>query len=287
MQNSIINNSPEMIFVDSHCHLMFEKFVGNGDIIDEKYKIDAIIKRANDAGVKYILAVGTKLEDIEEIIAITEKSKNVFRTVGVHPLDTQQHLKKYSLSDIQKIIINNCEAATSNNNSSSLVGIGEIGLDYYYSKDNIYDQRKLFETQLEVATKYKLPVCVHSRDAENDTIAILKNHPEITGVIHCFTGSKKFAFDALDLGFYISVSGVITFKKSNELCEVVRSFPLNKTLVETDAPFLAPTPFRGKTNEPAFVIHIAEKLAEILRVPLSEVAQKTTSNFLDLYQLKN
>ena len=269
-----------LIFADSHCHLMFEKFVGSNDgVIDEKYEIGAIIKRANDIGVKYILAVGTKLDDITEITSITEKNKNVFRTIGIHPLNTQEHIDKHSFTDIRAIIVSACNDLE----DSSLVGIGEIGLDYYYNKDNLHDQRELFEMQLDIATKHNLPVCVHSRNAEDDTIAILKNQGGIAGMLHCFTGSRKFAFAALDLGFYISVSGVITFKKSDELCEVVKSFPLDRMLIETDAPFLAPMPFRGKTNEPAFVVHTAQKLAELLQTSINNVAHKTTSNFLDLY----
>jgi TatD DNase family protein len=274
-----MQQNSENIFIDSHCHLFFSKFVERDSGFDEhfrdRYAIQEIIKRANDCSVKYILAIGTELSDIDEIGNIAENNAGVFRTIGIHPLEAQNHCEMYSMNDTSQIMLE-C-------NDRKLIGIGEIGLDYHYDKDDKKNQRNIFELQLELAKRRGLPLCIHSRDAEEDTIDVLKNHPEIKGVIHCFSGSRDFAFRAMDLGFYISVSGVITFKNAKNLQETIKAIPLNKLLIETDAPFLAPMPFRGKINEPAFVVHTAKKLSELLERPLEEISQKTTQNFFDLY----
>lgn len=268
-------------YVDSHCHLTFKRILENNKNPNEPQcdSVEAVIKRANDAGVKYILTIGTELSDVDETRAIVENHKNIFRTVGIHALEVSKHYQEYSFDDISRIILENCDAQ----NSSRAVGIGEIGLDYYYSKDNIKEQQELFELQLNLAKQCGLPVCIHSRDAEEDTVDILKNHPDVKGIIHCFTGSREFAFKALDLGFYISVSGVITFKKSEKLQETIKSLPIDRLLIETDAPFLAPTPFRGSVNEPAFVVYTAQKLAELLEISVESVAEKTCKNFFDIF----
>lgn len=281
MENLLNEKLDNSVFVDSHCHLIFEKFIKHSENNKEYYKIDSIINRANKSRVKYILAIGTKLDDIQEIQNISIANENVFQTIGIHPLETQQHTTKYSYNDIYAIITNNLI------NLSKIVGIGEIGLDYYYSKDNMDTQKKLFEFQLDIARAYNIPVCIHSRDAEKDTIDILKHYSDIRGVIHCFTGSEKFAFNVLDLGFYISISGVITFKKSETLCNTVGKLPIDCLLLETDSPFLAPTPYRGKTNEPAFIPYTAKKLAEILQKSEKEITEKTTQNFFKLYNREN
>jgi TatD DNase family protein len=163
------------------------------------------------------------------------------------------------------------------------VGIGEIGLDYYYSIDHMHDQKELFELQLDIAHRKRMPINVHSRDAEQDTVAILKNYPGLRGAIHCFSGSREFAFQALDLGFYISVSGVVTFPKNTQLQEIIKNLPLDRLLMETDAPFLAPLPFRGKINEPSYIVHIAQKIAELFEIPVEEIAEKTNDNFFNLF----
>ncbi len=270
-------------FVDSHCHLIFKKFLENNANADEhKYSVEELVKRANQAGVKYILTIGTELSDIDESRKIVEHHKNVFRTIGIHALEARKNYHNYSLEEISRIILENCHAQ----NSYRPVGIGEIGLDYYYNHDDIKEQQELLDLQLDLAEQCSLPVCIHSRDAEEDTIRILKNHPNIKGVIHCFTGSREFAFKALDLGFYISVSGIITFKKSEVLQEIIKSIPIERLLIETDAPFLAPTPFRGHANEPAFVVYTAQKLADLLEIPIEVVAEKTSKNFFKIFNIK-
>lgn len=275
-QDNISINSQNLVLADSHCHLYFNRFTDLTQNSAEQYTITNIVQRANAASVKYILTIGTTLADIPETFDIIQNHKNVFRTVGIHPLEAHKHYEQYSINDITEIITTNCK---------STVGIGEIGLDYYYNKDNIKEQHILFELQLDLAKKHNLPVCIHSRNAENDTISILKNHPGSNGVIHCFTGSSEFAYKALDLGFYISVSGVITFKKSDILRNTITNIPLEKLLIETDAPFLAPTPFRGKTNEPAFVTYTAQQLADILKVPLATIVTQTTKNFSAVFRI--
>lgn len=270
-------------FVDSHCHLTFKKFLENNKNADEhKYSVEALVKRANQAGVKYILTIGTELSDIDESREIVENHKNIFRTIGIHALEARKHYNNYSLKEILHIILENCHAQS----PSCPIGIGEIGLDYYYNHDDIKEQQELLDLQLDLADQCSLPVCIHSRQAEEDTIRILKNHPNVKGVIHCFTGSKDFAFKALDLGFYISVSGIITFKKSEVLQEIIKSIPIDRLLIETDAPFLAPDPFRGYINEPAFVVHTAQKLADLLETTIEIVAEKTSKNFFKIFQIK-
>ena len=268
------------VFVDSHCHLNVKKFIGSNENVDEsKYEIGEVVKRANEAGVEYILSIGTELSDVNESREIVENHKNVFRTVGVHALEAYKHYHRYSFDEISRVILEHCDME----GISRAVGIGEIGLDYYYSRASINEQKELFDLQLDLAKKCDLPICVHSREAEEDTIAILKNHPDARGIIHCFTGSRDFAFKALDLGFYISFSGVITFKKGEGLQEIAKAIPIDRLLIETDAPFLSPAPFRGRVNEPAFVIHVAQKLADLLGVSIETVAEKTYQNFMRIF----
>lgn len=268
----------DYFYVDSHCHLAFDKIDEFADYDQAMYAVKQLTERANNVRVKYMLAIGTKLSDIDEIRDIANSNEGVFRTIGIHPLEAKIYSEQYSISEVKSVITENIS-----NDHLKLVGIGEIGLDYHYDIESKQIQQKFFELQVEIALKNNLPVCIHSRDAEEDTISILKNYPGIRGVIHCFTGSSKFAFDSLDLGFYISASGIITFKKSEKLRETIKQIPFDKLLIETDAPFLAPAPHRGKTNEPAFIIYTAEKLAEILQKSYEEIARKTSDNFFKLY----
>jgi TatD DNase family protein len=274
-------------FVDSHCHLCIKKFLSADKIEDNdfesKYAVMEIVKRANDAGVKYMLAIGTELNEIEEIRSLTKNFRNVLGTVGIHPLSAKKHCEEYSFNDIAKIITDNRQSSEADG-ESRIIGIGEIGLDYHHDTQNSKkEQREIFELQLDLADKHKLPVCIHSRNAEKDTIDILKNHGNASGVIHCFSGTDEFAFNALDLGFYISISGIITFKKNDDLVNTTKKLPLDKLLIETDSPFLAPAPFRGRINEPAFILHTAQKLSGIFDVPLKTIANTTTKNFFDIF----
>ena len=266
-----------MFFVDSHCHLNFSKFadLGFSKRYDD-YSLEAVVARAQEAEVKYMLTIGTEFSDINELRAIADLNENVFRTVGIHPDNAAEHLKNFSIDEISKKIF---EQAS----DPKVVGVGEIGLDYHSSIDFIKEQQQLFATQTEAAIRCDLPISVHSRDAEGDTIAVIRQLPDAKGVIHCFSGSREFARQALDLGFFVSFSGIVTFKKSTELQEIAKFVPLDRLLIETDAPFLAPTPFRGKINEPAYVVHTAEKLAERLDQPLAKIAEQTSENFFKLF----
>jgi TatD DNase family protein len=271
-----------MFFVDSHSHLIFSRFKDafKTEDISAKYSVEAILKRAADVNVMYMLAIGTELKDVSELQAVAESYSSVFRTVGIHPLEAARHREQYSFNEISEII---------NNNSvhKKTVGIGEIGLDYYYEKESRKQQDDLFNLQLELAKKNDLPVSIHSREAVDDTIATLKNHNGIKGVIHCFSGEKHFAEKALDLGFYISISGVITYKKATELQDTLKYIPQDRLLIETDCPFLAPVPFRGKINEPSFVVYVAQKIAELLNVSVDDVAVFSSENFLRLFSKIN
>jgi TatD DNase family protein len=206
--------------------------------------------------------------------AVAEKFPNVWCSVGVHPHEAEKELQ-----DDEAALIR--EAA-----HPKVVGIGETGLDYYYEHSPRVPQQQNFRAHIAAARQTGLPVIVHTRDADDDTIDILRDEMgkgAFTGLIHCFTGTQKLADAALELGLYISVSGIATFKNSTALRDVIKTVPLERLLVETDAPFLAPVPYRGKTNEPAFVVHTAKMLAELKGVTEAELAQATTENFFQLF----
>ncbi|MDR0968408.1 MAG: TatD family hydrolase [Holosporaceae bacterium] len=267
-----------MFFVDSHSHLAFSRFKDDFKAaVDDNYSVDAIITRAADAKVKYMLAVATELSEAAELQAISEKFQNIFVTTGIHPQGAKKHCELYGLDEIARVVRDNCKRPKT-------VGIGEIGLDYHYERESEKQQKELFNLQLELATELDLPVSIHCRDASEDVAAILKDHPSSKGVIHCFSGEKSFAKKALDLGFYISISGVVTYKKATELQDSIKYVPTDRLLIETDCPFLAPVPYRGKLNEPAFVVHTAKKIAELLDVSLESVADFSSRNFSSLFQ---
>lgn len=265
-----------MFFIDSHCHLDTQHMNVPFAPVSGDGTTDAVIQRAFDAGVKYMLNIGTKLSDVERLRDISNRYDNIFRTVGIHPLEAFDHAETYTNDDIIQIIESHCKM-------QKTVGIGEIGLDYHYDPDHAKVQQNLFHLQLDIATQCNLPVSIHSRDAYEDTISILSDHRNVMGVMHCFSGTKEFARQVLDLGYYISISGIVTYKKSTELQEIVKYLPLDRVLIETDSPFLAPVPHRGKMNEPAFVRFIAQKIAEIVSVPIADVALRTSENFFDLF----
>jgi TatD DNase family protein len=270
-----------MFFVDSHSHFTFPRFFDPpADSLDdfrEKYSVAAIIKRAEEANVKYMLAIGTELSDRSELQSIVDKYENVFRTVGIHPLEAKKHCQLHSQEEILQIMEEEC-------GKSKTVGIGEIGLDYHYEKESKAQQSEIFNLQLELAKKCDLPISIHCREAQDDTIDILKNHTSTRGVFHCFSGEKYFLKNALDLGFYISISGVITYKNAKELQDALQYIPLDRLLIETDCPFLSPVPVRGKLNEPAFVVYVAEKIAELLHVSVEKIADVSSRNFFNLFQ---
>jgi TatD DNase family protein len=265
-----------MFFVDSHCHLIFSKFDNRALPKSIVYNVSSVIKRAIDANVKYMMTVGTELSDVEELQAVVDEHENIFRTVGIHPLEAKKHRESYKDNEIIWIIQKHAVMRKT-------LAIGEIGLDYHYERDSERQQKELFHLQLALAQECRLPVVIHSREANDDIIEILKDYTGITGVIHCFSGEKDFANKALDLGFYVSISGVVTYKNATELQENIKYIPLDRLLIETDAPFLAPVPFRGNPNEPSFIPYIAGKISELMKIPLEIISQKTSENFFTLF----
>jgi len=251
--------------VDSHCHLNFPQF---------KDKLDEIVNRALDKGVSKMLTISTKLNEISNLEDISKTYSEVYNSVGIHPHECKNY-KDLCLEDLLKYTKN-----------PKCIGIGESGLDFYYENSPKELQIELFKIHIEAARKSFLPLIVHTRAADSETIEILQNEMKrgkFAGLIHCFSTTRELAEKAIDLGFYISLSGIITFNKSNELRNIVKELPLNRLLVETDAPYLTPEPYRGKCNEPSYVVHTAKYLANIMNVDIDTVANKTTENFNKLF----
>ncbi len=251
--------------VDSHCHLDFPDYAGN---------VDAVVERARAAGVGVCVSIGTELARFPGVKAVAEKFPHVWCTVGVHPHEAEKELLDDEAALLREAV------------HPKVVGIGETGLDYYYEHSPREQQRSNFRSHISAGRKTGLPVIVHTRDADDDTIEILRDEMGkggFTGLIHCFTGTQRLADAALEMGLYISVSGIATFKNSTALRDVIKTVPLDRLLVETDAPYLAPVPHRGKTNEPAFVVHTANMLAELKGITPSELAATTTENFFRLF----
>lgn len=242
--------------IDSHCHLNYFK--------DD---LDQVMNRAKDASVFKTITICTKVPDISEIISISNSYENCFFSVGIHPSEAHETYNSEVLF------------------TKNAVGIGETGLDYFYSKDSKEAQIKSFNIHIEASIKQRLPLIVHTRDADEDTLSCLKEQSGAFGVIHCFTGSKEMAKKCLDLGFYISFSGIITFKNVIDLHEVVKYVPNDKILIETDSPYLAPVPFRGKRNEPSYLKEIAIKVAALKDQSFEDIANLTTANCEKLFKI--
>jgi TatD DNase family protein len=256
------------MIVDSHCHL---------DYLDLYNQLDEVVKRANDNNIKRLLTICTTLESFEKIKIITNKYKNIYGTFGIHPHET----KKYQQVDSKFIL-------DIKKRYSKIVGIGETGLDFYYNHSDKEIQKKSFIEHINAASELNIPVIVHTRNAEIDTYEILKSESKNSNLkvlIHCFTGTKDFAKKLVDLNFYISVSGIITFKKTDDLAVAISSIPIENLLVETDSPYLAPLPHRGKYNEPSYIIHTIKKLSEIKKLPDESIMLNTTNNFMKLFNL--
>lgn len=255
------------MLVDSHCHLDYEDFKDEG--------IAEIVSRAKSAGVGHFLTICTEIAKFPQVLATAEQFPDMHCTVGTHPhhaADSGEiNIKKEDIIALAK--------------NPKVAGIGETGLDYYYNHSPATEQQKCFATHIEAACETNLPLVIHTRDADDDTIRIMRaaGQGKARGVMHCFSGGQKLADESLALGFYISFSGIITFKKAEELREVVKRVPMDKILVETDSPYLAPIPHRGKRNEPAFVVHTAQMVAELKGLPVADVAAKTTENFFTLF----
>ena len=255
-----------MRLIDSHCHLNYEGLVE---------RQDEVLENARARGVHGFLNISTRQKEWGDIIAVAERHLDVWASVGVHPHEADAHpdLGAKTLID-----------ATSH---SRVIAIGECGLDYYYDKSERAAQRERFEAHIEAARETGLPLIVHTRDAEDDTAEILgaaAREGGITGVLHCFTGSAELARTGLDLGFFVSLSGIVTFKNAQDLQDIAKWLPADQMLVETDAPFLAPVPHRGRKCEPAFVADTAAFVAELRGEEPEALAQATTANFFKLFK---
>lgn len=253
------------MLVDSHCHLNYKGLVE---------ELDQVLERAHQNDVRVMVTISTKISEFDNIIKIAEAYDNIYCSVGVHPHEVES---EGVVSSEQLIGIASHE---------KVVGIGETGLDYYYEHSPRELQKESFVTHIQASQETGLPLIVHTRDADQDTIDILQNeynNKPFPGLIHCFSTGRELALKSIKLGLYISLSGIITFKKSEDLRETVRQLPLEKLLIETDSPFLAPTPHRGKINEPSFVKHVAEQLAEIKNKTFNEISNITSNNFFGLF----
>ena len=261
--------------VDSHCHLDFKDFDGDRD---------KIICNAKMNNVDYLLTISVNLEDFQKVHEVTKNYENIWCTTGIHPNNVNSKTHTISFEDIKNKI-------SANLKNKKVVGLGETGLDFFRGKENRTNQIESFMLHLFLSGEKKYPTIVHTRDADDDTINCLDESVKkysSTGLIHCFTSTKQFAKRALDNGFYISFSGIITFKNAIDLVDVVKYVPLDKILVETDSPYLAPVPFRGKRNEPSYVNYTLEKISEIKKIKKEKLIEITTKNFFTLFsKIKN
>lgn len=253
-----------MQLVDSHCHINFPELAGD---------LPGVLAGMAEAGVSHALCVCVSLEAFPEVLGIAERFPNVFASVGVHPDHTEG--REPHEADLVQAAAN-----------PRVVAIGETGLDYYRVQGDLEWQRERFRTHIRAARRARKPLIIHTRDAAADTIRLMREElaGEAGGVMHCFTESWPVAKAALEQGFYISFSGIITFKNATALREVAAQVPLERTLVETDSPYLAPVPHRGKVNHPAYVRHVAEALASVKQVSVEQIASVTTENFNRLFR---
>ncbi|MEZ9355411.1 TatD family hydrolase [Vibrio breoganii] len=253
------------MFVDSHCHL--DKL----NYQDLHTGVADVIAKAEAANVKQLLSVGVTLDAFPKMIELITPFPQVHASAGVHPLDVESAFDLEQLASFAR--------------HEKVVAIGETGLDFHYKPETKNLQIERFEQQVELAVEVKKPLIIHTRQARAETLAILRDGgaEKCGGVIHCFTEDQSFAEAAMELGFYISVSGIVTFRQAIELKEVVKKLPLERLLIETDSPYLAPVPHRGKENQPAYVIEVASYIAQLKGISLGQVAEKTTQNFADLF----
>jgi len=261
-----------MNFIDSHCHIDGEAFDADRD---------EVVENARNAGVRAMLVVGTGNPHDGEIgraVETAEKYESVYASVGVHPHDA----KLYD-DAAEETLVNLVKS------SKKVIAWGEIGLDYYYDHSPRDVQVEVFKRQIRKAKELNLPIIIHSRDADDETVEILTeecSYPNFKGIMHCFGGTAKMAQDLMNIGFLISFAGNVTFKKAENLRDAARVVPLERLLIETDCPFLTPIPFRGKRNEPKFVVETAKFLAEFFEIELETLANQTTRNFQEFFDLK-
>ncbi len=257
------------MLVDSHCHLDFPQLAED---------LDGVVERARAAGVGRLLAICTNVDRLERNLELVSRFDDVHLAVGVHP---------HEASSAADLTVDRLIEITRH---PKVVGIGETGLDFYYDNSPRPAQEASFRIHMAAARETGLPLIVHTRDADTETLRLLREggagqggDKPLRGVIHCFSSSRQLAEEAVDFGFYVSLSGILTFKRSEELREIVRDLPLDRLLVETDAPYLAPVPKRGKPNEPSYVVHTAQTMAQVKGVAMAELAQATTDNYLTLF----
>ena len=254
------------MIIDSHCHLNY---------LNDNVSLDDILTNAKLCNIELLLNIATRSSEFDSLIKTSTNYDQVYFTLGIHPHEASEFNEKtskkiYDTFDNQKFI-----------------GIGEMGLDYFYNHSDKNTQISTFEKQIEISQDLDIPLIVHMRDAEEDTLKIFRNNlkkKSFNGVIHCFTGSQKFADEVIEMGFYISASGIITFKKSENLRNIFSLLPDDKILVETDSPYLSPEPLRSKKNQPSHIIHTIKKLAEIRNTNYDDLAALTKKNFLTLFK---
>lgn len=254
--------------VDSHCHINFPELAAD---------IPRLLNSMRDNRVGWALCAGVTLERFPAMLDIVRSAPNLFAAVGVHPDTETDHDKPVREADVATLV----DLAQ----DSKVIAIGETGLDYYRLTGDLEWQRERFRTHIRAAKQCGKPLIIHTRAAAADTVRVLKEEgaEQVGGVFHCFTESEEVARQALDLGFHISFSGIVTFKNAVELKAIAQWVPLERLLVETDSPYLAPVPYRGKTNQPAYVLHVAEEIARLRELPLEAVAEASTANFFRLF----
>ncbi len=252
------------MLVDSHCHLNFPELAEN---------IDAVRQSMQDEKITHALCVSVTLDKFPEVLALAENHDNFFASVGVHP--DYENIQEPTVEELVKLA-----------NHPKVVAIGETGLDYFRLTGDLSWQRERFRTHIRAAIIADKPLIIHTRNAVEDTLSIMREEgiERAGGVLHCFTESLEMAMAAIEMGFYISFSGIVTFKNAKDLKEVAKQVPLDRILVETDSPYLAPVPFRGKTNQPAYVKHVAQEVADLRGISLEALAEATTANFFKLFK---
>lgn len=263
------------MLIDSHCHLNLLEFT------EELPSLDSVLKECEQQQITHMLCVATNIEDFSDLLNISRKYKNISISAGIHPNETNETDKnkeeKYS-TEYDELL----EQARNN----EVIAIGETGLDYYRTEENQTWQHDRFIHHIDIAKKLNKPLIIHARNSADDTINILKNHAagHISGIMHCFTEDWEIAKKALDLGFYISISGIVTFKNAAQVQDVAKKVPIDKLLIETDCPYLAPIPYRGKTNFPQYVKYTAMFIAQLRNITFEEIAQQTSANFYRLFK---
>tara|TARA_A100001011_G_scaffold400670_1_gene517427 strand:+ start:6024 stop:6800 length:777 start_codon:yes stop_codon:yes gene_type:complete len=254
------------MIIDSHCHLDYEPMFSN---------LENVINKAKESNVKFMLTISVTDKKYDVILGIINKFVNVYGTYGIHPHEAKNHNKINKDTILEKVKM-----------SKKIIGIGETGLDFYYNHSDKGEQIKLFEEHIKASIKSNLPLIIHSRNAEDPTYKVLAKYSkknDLKILMHCFTGTKEFAQKLLELGAYFSASGIITFKKTNDLKETFKLIPLDRILVETDAPYLSPEPLRGNSNEPSNVIHTVKYLSNLKKIKFDDLCNSTTNNFFKLF----